>query len=72
MNEPIKQTVLSRREYFAAAALQGLLASCTDESYLACNCSRETLNRRFCKVALELADEMLVQLEESLESQTTD
>lgn len=65
MNDYLNKSVISRRDYFAAAALQGL-ASTIDHSYYApgAESARNSINRNLAKTAIALADEMLLQLKE--------
>ena len=51
---------LTKREYFAALAMQGLLASFVDKTG---NGSWGTENDMVAKISVELADELLKQLE---------
>lgn len=60
----LNESLISRRDYFALAALQGL--TCTiDHSYyeVGADTVRSSVNRMLVKTAIALADEMLAQLD---------
>ena len=64
MNQNDNSTVLSRRDYFAMAALQGLVGT-LDYSYLDIHDSGEckrSINRNLVRASIQLADEMIYQL----------
>lgn len=52
---------VSRHDYFAVQCLQALIST-LDQSYLDRNCDRKSVNKQLVKSAIDLADELFIQL----------